>query len=194
MHVKTRGLIGSFSLPRGFKLVNEELGGHGDNWMFVYAIDDAESASITASYRGFPVLELRADPFRELLIGGDSIVFSKKDGINTEKIPLISRVLGNAGDNQLNNPDKGKFGPAFEIEDAVILNVAKKAVLKVDGFFHDENMNPISFFSGIFIDGSPKNSKCDVEEFYFQAKTEELFKKYSSSFEESLESIVWVNR
>lgn len=193
MHVKTRGLIGSFSLPKGFKLVREELGGHGDNWMFVYAIDEAESVSITAAYRGFPVLELRANPYREILGKGEHIVFSKAENIESGSIPSISRVLGNAGDNQLNNPDKGKFGPAFEIEEAKVAMVNGKAVLKVDGYFHDENMNPTSHFLGIFIDGSPESSKSDVEEFYFQSTTKEAFDKYLDSFKDSLKSIVWVS-
>ena len=194
MLVKPRGSIQSFDLPDEFALVEEVIGGRsGDNWQFIYGPDDSKNVVISFSYRGFPVVDLRTEPFRRLLEGGDSNIFDRaKPDENAGKIiRSISRVLGDEGDNQLNNFDTGKFGPVFEVERLDVVSINGKAVLKLNGWYQDEERNPTKRFSGIYIDGSPALKNSQVEELHLMTENEELFKTYKPAFENLLNSIKW---
>jgi hypothetical protein len=195
------GTIKSTNLPDAFTKGEVLFGGMGQNWRKNFhprEKKDARDVAITSMFRGSPTLELDGKTFRSLLRQPAGVIFSADRKAQNkihpqaeEIVNALADALGNAGNNQLTNPQTGLGGPRFYLERMEILELNKKKVLAVHGFFHDSEMKPQNYFIGLFVDAKPDQRECIVEELIFEAQTRELYEKYCGGFEKSLTSIEW---
>lgn len=198
MPTLTTGAIKKMKLPELLSEHGEQIGGYGsENWSHSYRIPGQRYPEITFRYSGFPLFGSSLDAFRSVLAAGPQIVFDvnndQYNGVESKKIvQSISPALGNSGDNQICNEEIGLDGPMFQLEEMEVLEIQKKPVLRVSGWFHNPEMEPKVYLNCIFIDADPKSDECRVEELYLQAFPQDLYRKHLPDFDQVLSSITWV--
>jgi hypothetical protein len=192
--VETIGSFKSIEMPKGFRFEGEEIGGRGENWLRVYRADSTDRVKISVRFSGFPLAPMDTQSFRQVLKLEPQTIFEKGGQNNQlENVQSVAFALGNTGDNQVCNMEKGPYGPVFELEKMKVDVVNGRKVVKIRGWFHGADMVPQHYFSGIFADGSPRSEECRVEELYLEAYTEDLYKEYLPVFEGVVDSLSWSN-
>lgn len=186
------GAIAKIDMPPGFAQRDEVRGGMGMNWLRVHSPTQDDGVSISLFYRGAPELAEYAKTFRALL-KSPAIIFDDQDGPNDEgaleKVRGMQSCLGNAGNNQFTNPDNARFA----LEKIQTITLSGRPVMAVQGFFYGPDGKPDNNYFGVFYDATPKDPEfCRIEEIVFEAVSWELFEKYFSAFQASLNSIRWV--
>lgn len=195
--------IGSlnFELPDSFARGEVQMGGMGHNWRRVFQPrdkDDADDVSIISFYRGSPTAQEDAAAFRSLLKVPPANVFdgSHPDCCSQphmfELVRKLEPILGQCGNNQIANTEVGVSGPRFFLETLKTIAVAGRTVLVASGYFHDMELHPQAYFSGLFFDAQPDCTNCCIEEFVFEAQSRSLYDKYYSSFEKAISTIRWI--
>jgi hypothetical protein len=126
--------------------------------------------------------------FRELL---NQPVHKIVEG-ETELLKLTP-VLGNAGNNQWSNKERGAAGPNFRFTSAETRNVQGRPLLQMKGsFIEPETKKAITEYCGLFIDtGADRNP---IQEIYLQVPSKYgyfQFEQYLKVFLAAVSSIVW---
>lgn len=186
------GAIAKIDLPQGFELMEETRGGMGMNWLRVYSPKGVSGLSISLFYRGAPELVDYARVFRGLL-KNPSVIFDDQNGPNGDdttiaRVRSIQSCLGNAGNNQIANPENSRF----YLEKIQTINLCGRPVMAVQGYFFGPDGQPDNNYMGVFYDATPDDRElCRIEEIVFEASTWELFEKYFPEFQKTLNSIRW---
>jgi len=200
MRVDDLGVIKSIELPDSFTRGAVVLGGIGRNWRRIFHPRDkrdAQAVSIISYFRGGPAPPADGKMLRKLLAKPCGLIYSSEpESTNAHPqaptlINALVDALGNAGNNQLTNPETGFGGPCFFLEKVETIELNKKNVLAVHGYFHDRELNAENFYTGVFVDASPNDAECLIEELVFEANTPRLYEKYYSSFQKALNTIRW---
>jgi hypothetical protein len=159
-------------------------------------IDTSDSVTIEFFFRGFPLDEQESRVFRDILVA-PKMIFEEKQAVvpnraEIESLTKLMEVLGNCGNNQLVNEQTGFRGPAFILHRMEVLPISGKNVMAVRGFFQDPEINKrANDFCGIFIDGSPNDKECQVDEIFLQSSQQELYLQYLPVFKNCLSTIEW---
>lgn len=193
MNTLSRGIIKEIALPENFDLSTEQSGGIGDSWLLSCKSRRYDNVEFALFYRGTPCAADGVVSFRKLL-EAPKIVFNSNDTTDGDAglIHNLSRVLGNASNNQITNKITGKHGPKFFLECLEVTELNQKNVLYVTGYFHGPEGEVDYHYMGVFIDASPEDQKkCHIEEVLFQAPDMALFRKFMPDFSKSLQSISW---
>lgn len=194
------GIIKSITLPDSFAKGESLHGGRGTNWRKVFHPRnkrDTSDVSISAFFRGRAVIDDEAKAFRVLLRQPPGVVFSAQkdtDCCHPQAESIIKAMidaLGQAGNNQLTNQERGIFGPHFFLQRMETVELKKRKVMIVYGIFHDAEMNPLNHYVGLFVDADPNSSDCRIEELVFEAFSNAQYEKCRPDFEKALKSIVW---
>lgn len=195
------GVIKSIKLPDSFARGETLHGGMGQNWRRSFhprEKRDSSQVSITSLFRGSPTECREASSFRKVLAQPPGLIFcSAEDSqhlCHPEAHALIKEMaeaLGNAGNNQLTNFEKGVGGPRFRLQRMEVLEISGRKVLAVYGVFHNSNMEPQAYYCGLFVDAAPGKEDCAIEELVFEAQTKELYEKYRLGFEKAISTIQW---
>lgn len=189
------GVVSQIDLPSGFVLKEQLKGGMGQNWLRKYASQSDPGVVISLFYRGAPELADYAKEFRRAL-KSKSVIFDLENGPNDDdskaRVRAMQSCLGNAGNNQISNENKGLTGPRFFLEKIQTFALSGRSVMSVQGYFFGPDGEPDNNFLGIFIDADPENPRyCKIEEIIFESETWEAFEKYFPQFQASLNSIRW---
>lgn len=185
------GAIAKIDMPSGFELKEETRGGMGMNWLRVYSPKQTEDVRISLYYRGAPELGEYAKAFRSLL-KTPAVLFDDQSGPNDEnaqaRVRSIQSSLGNAGNNQFTNPDNARF----VLEKIQTISLSGRPVMSVQGYFYGPDGQTDNNYFGIFYDATPNDKEyCAIEEVVFEASNWDLFEKYFSEFQKTLNSIRW---
>lgn len=186
------GAIAKIDMPSGFELMEETRGGMGMNWLRVYSPKQMEDVRISLFYRGAPELAEYARVFRSVL-QTPAVLFDDLSGPNDEgaqaRVRSIQSCLGNAGNNQITNPDNARF----VLEKIQTINLCGRPVMAVQGYFYGPDGQTDNNYMGIFYDATPNDKEyCKIEEVVFEASNWDLFEKYFPEFQKTLNSIRWV--
>jgi hypothetical protein len=106
----------------------------------------------------------------------------------------LSPVMGNAGNNQWTNKERGRNGPNFRFTSGEVVKIKGKPVLKIKGsFLEPESKQLQNEYCGIFIDAGTDNNL--VQEIYLQVPSHHgyfQFEKHLKTFTDALSSLSWV--
>jgi len=166
----------------------------------VFTPADSPEVRIEIFSRGLPVDKKTSTAFREILKTSPCIIFEQKKeqqptAADVKIFTQIKDVLGNAGNNQIINTEKGFRGPSFIVEKAEVLNWSGKNLFALRGWFRDTDEDRrVNDFCGFFIDTNPNDPECQVEEIFLEAKDEKEFLRYLPTFKECLSTIQWMTR
>ncbi len=193
MNTLSRGIIKEVTLPENFQLRTEQAGGIGNSWLLSCKSRRYENVEFALFYRGTPCSADGVISFRNLLTE-PKILFNSTDTTDGDSglIHNLSRVLGNASNNQITNQNTGNQGPKFFLECLEVIELNQKNVLSTTGYFHGPEGEVDYHYKGVFIDASPDDpKKCQIEEVLFQAPDMVLFRKLLPDFLKFLGSIIW---
>lgn len=195
MIVKNAGTIEKILLPPDFVAGKEEFGGRGMNWEKKFHPQNDQTVSIALYYRGMPVPSHYGEAFRGLTKRPPAVYFDEQGNNENQPDVVISLgdALGNAGNNQLTNNRSGISGPRFHIQLLKTMSIVGKPVVYVVGLFHSFDMVVSNYYAGIFVDATPSDERCRLEEIFIQAPTVELFEKYKDPFERAIATIQWAS-
>jgi hypothetical protein len=106
----------------------------------------------------------------------------------------LTPVLGNAGNNQWSNRNRGAAGPNFRFTSGETIFIKDRLVLQVKGSFIDPaTKKALNEYCGLFFDsGADKNT---IEEAYLQVPSRYgyfQFERYLKVFMDAVFSIQWV--
>ncbi|MBA3858812.1 MAG: hypothetical protein C0507_18060 [Cyanobacteria bacterium PR.3.49] len=194
--------IGSLSieLPDSFARGEVQMGGMGHNWRRVFQPrdkNDADDVSIVSFYRGSPAALEDAAVLRSLIKQPPAVIFAgtRSDCCSqphvAELVRKLEPILGQCGNNQIANQETGVAGPRFFLEKLETISLDGRAVLSASGYFHDMELHPQAYFSGLFFDAQPESPHCCVEELVFEAQTRSLYDKYYPSFKQAVSTVRW---
>ncbi len=196
MPTQTTGVIKSMTVPEAMSEHSQEISGRGkDSWIYSYRLPGDLYPDISYRYSGYPLNQSSDAAFRKLLAQGPQIVFENGNAQfslqqNLDLVTQISPALGNAGDNQIENPDDG---PIFHLDRMAVIELNGRNVLNAQGYFQSQAKVPRLYFSCVFVDAAAPTERCRVEECYLQAFPHEMYKEYLPSYEKMLASIKWAN-
>jgi|688.fasta_scaffold453995_2 hypothetical protein len=112
----------------------------------------------------------------------------------SDQLLKLSPIMGNAGNNQWTNKDRGRSGPNFRFTSGEVTKINGKPVLKVKGsFLEPESKKLQNEYCGIFIDAGTDNNL--VQEIYLQVPSHYgyfQFEKYLKTFTDALFTLKWV--
>jgi hypothetical protein len=113
--------------------------------------------------------------------------------LTPEQIRAVSPTLGNIGDNQYANDAKipDSRAPAFNLSNAQVIAVNRKAVIRIEGSFRDNSGKPVNWFAGLV--AVSKEDDGNVLQAYAEAPDEGEFKSRQVDFNAAVRSIVWRN-
>ncbi len=191
--------IKSLILPDDWVEVEAVQGRRSEQTVRSFAPKNDLAVRIELFYRGLPVSEEAAIALRKTLSVAPKLLFdlNSKSELSTADLQLIEgleEVLGNIGNNQIVNKQKGRRGPPFVLLKLEALIWNDRPLLGARGYFKNpENNKRVSEFCGFFINAKPKDASCIVEEIYLQAPSEELQMKYLPAFQQGLSSLQWLN-
>lgn len=185
------GVIQKIDMPSGFELNEETRGGMGMNWLRVYSPKGVDGVSISLFYRGAPELVEYARVFRSLL-KNPAVVFDDSDGPKDEgaqaRVRSIQSCLGNAGNNQITNPEHSRF----YLEKIQTIELCGRPVMAVQGYFFGPDGQVDNNYMGVFFDATPDDREaCRIEEIVFEAANWDLFEQYFAEFQKTLNSVRW---
>ncbi len=200
MSVKTRNSIGAIrtiTIPETFVVSKERYADFASSWMICYSPVGEENVEIGLVYRGKPVYIDDAVLFRSIVNKSDQKLFeSDSSGQDFEKdkslLKSMTFILGKMGNNQLTNTEKGVFGPEFYLERLETILLNGRRALSIKGHFQGPDLSIHNYYYGLLYERKRSSEKCDIEEVFFQAHSQELYDKYFFDFAATLKSIIWV--
>ncbi|CAN5133540.1 hypothetical protein BH10CYA1_BH10CYA1_56650 [soil metagenome] len=149
------------------------------------AHEDVEVAFFQKT-QGVP--ETAMQEFREILGRGPHKIVE-----GGEELLQLAPVMGNAGNHQWSNKNRGARGPNFRYTLGEITQLQGRAVLKVKGsFIEPQSKKPQNEYCGIFIDSGAENNV--IQEVYLQVPSKYgyfQFERYVNAFSDALSTIVW---
>jgi len=134
------------------------------------------------------ILETAMQDFREILGRGDHKIVEAGD-----ELVKLAPVMGNAGNNQWSNKNRGTRGPNFRFTMGEITHLQGRSVLKVKGsFIEPESKKAQNEYCGIFIDSGAETNL--IQEVYLQVPSQYgyfQFERYLKAFSDALSTLVW---
>lgn len=127
--------------------------------------------------------------FREILLRSEHKIVESGDSLIK-----LAPVMGNAGNNQWTNKERGARGPNFRFTSGEVLSINGKRVLKIKGSFLDPESKKLqNEYCGIFVDSNDETNK--VQEVYLQVPSQYgyfQFERHMKAFNDALETVAWV--
>lgn len=126
--------------------------------------------------------------FRKILALGEHKVVE-----SGEELLQLAPVMGNAGNNQWTNKERGARGPNFRFTQGEITNINGKCLLKVKGSFLEPLSKQVqNEYCGIFIDSGADNNR--IQEIYLQVPASYgyfQFERFVKTFTDTLSTVLW---
>lgn len=193
MIVKNAGSIDKILLPPNFIAGSEEYGGKAMNWEKKFHPVNEPGVTIALYYRGMPCPQVYGDAFRQITKQPPAVYFDEQlnEANRVDAVVRLGQALGNAGNNQLSNTATGLGGPRFHIQSLKTMLLVGKPVVFVTGLFHSFDMVVSNYYAGYFVDATPSDDRCRLEEIFLQAESIELFEKFREPFERAIATIQW---
>ena len=197
LKIENYDCIKSLQLPPGWT-ENKLGGGFAPRTMRAFSPPDNPRVKIVLLNRGLPVSEDAGKTFRKILQLSPKLIFDRNSAnkLMPTEVQLIcdlEEILGNAGDNQIVNPDTGISGPPFILDRLEVLVCNDRPALAVRGWFcNPGNGQRLNAFYGLFVDVNARDDACGVEQIFLEAPEETLYLQYLPAFEQCLHSIEWL--
>lgn len=176
------GAIGTVELPGRWSNTAGTGGRVGLAWERVFNFSGQDRVEIIFKYRGVPIDEASRKVLNFLTAQGPI------PSLDREQILALHTVLGVAtvGDNQYtNNNEPGSLeGPRFHLDQASVVTISGRNVLRVRGRF----VNNL-YYDGIFYTAG-KDGRV-VEELFLQSPEMADFDSIKEDYQTILDSIVW---
>jgi hypothetical protein len=182
-----RGPIADITLPSGWTQGEQSYGAIGQSSNEVFSPAGDATTKLGIFYGGLPVGEDAARAFRDVLAQKPA-----NDGaqpLSPDEIRSLSQVMGRyqAGDNQYTNSGQYR-APAFDMRNAITMQVNGRTVVAVEGSFRDARGNALRDFVGIFADSDGSGQR--VEQVFMSTAPGQMANR-SKDFIDTINSIVW---
>lgn len=182
-----RGPIADITLPAGWAQSEHSFGAIGQSSNEVFSPAGDATTKLGIFYGGLPVGEDAARAFRDVLAKKPA-----NDGVqplSADEIRALSQVMGRyqAGDNQFTNSGQYR-APAFDLRNAITMQVNGRTVVAVEGSFRDARGNAMRDFVGIFADSDGTGQR--VEQVFMSTAPGQMANR-SKDFIDTIDSVVW---
>lgn len=186
MELRDFGPVKSISVPGDWR-ADEEIN-TGVMKMICLRPTASDDIEIALFEKTQGVSESAIADFRTILARGEHKIVE-----GGEELPQLGPIMGNAGNNQWTNKERGARGPNFRFTHGEIARINGKSVLRVKGSFLEPLSKKVqNEYCGIFIDSGADNNR--IQEIYLQVPASYgyfQFERFVKTFTDTLSTVIW---